>query len=519
MDKTVSLNYTVKPLSYEVINKEFSLCRCYILATGKNRNYSYISKEAVQAALPSLMNIPVVAHIKKGDDNHWYVGGHDRQIIIDDSGITVNDLTIPYGVVHESCNPEFVTVQEKDGSTAEYLVASLILWSGRYPILDAKSQTDPNVLFNESMEILAEAYSPLEEDKQYTNITEFSFSALCLLGRDLEDSDFHTEPCFPSSRVEPVKYDLNSNTFKNDFELMKAELQKLSLYSNNKFFEKEVKPNLDEKLKILEKFNVKAEDLDFNIEEISVEELESKLNEKFGQKEEPKTSFSATYNQKRDAIRNALDSIIKKDANDNIVESEYFYLMDFDETWVYVERDYWNESGDFEETHGRFAYTFDEESLTASISGELEPMFLVWLTAEEKQALDAERANFASIKSEFDAYKEEYKTKESDVEELRSFKTSREDADRKVAEEAIFDKFKNLSEVAEYKTLKENASKYDLQTLEKELCFLLVKNNLTVEFSKNDGLFKVGIDDELNPKAEDDNYGGLFIKYARKKKN
>ena len=309
LDKNLTLYYTVKPISFEKINDEFTKLRCYIMALGKNRNYSYFSKEAVEAALPTLFNIPVVAHIKKADDGHWYVGSHDRQIVIDDSGISVNDLTIPYGVVAESCNPEFVEITESNGIKATYLVADIILWTGRYPnILEAKSQ-DENILFNQSMEIGISGWKLLEEDKSYSDIFDFGFSALCLLGRDLENPEYHSEPCFPSASVVPTEFNIGDK-FKQEFEIMKYELKKLNLNQsshyevdikqNNQNGEGEKKP-LDEKLELLAKYNLAVDTIDFNIDEMSFEDLEVKLKEEYEQKDntdgDVKVSFSATYRQ------------------------------------------------------------------------------------------------------------------------------------------------------------------------------------------------------------------------------
>ena len=64
-NKTLSFSYVAKPISYEKINDKFTRMKCYVLALGKNRNFSHISKEAVDSALPSLALVPVVAHLQR----------------------------------------------------------------------------------------------------------------------------------------------------------------------------------------------------------------------------------------------------------------------------------------------------------------------------------------------------------------------------------------------------------------------------------------------------------------------
>ncbi len=49
-------------------------------------------------------------------------------------------------------------------------------------------------------------------------------------------------------------------------------------------------------------------------------------------------SFSATYRQKREALSNALDSEIVKDGAGNVVSETYYWVDDFDDSYVFVER-------------------------------------------------------------------------------------------------------------------------------------------------------------------------------------
>lgn len=523
MSKTLFLDYEIKPISFEVINPEFTKMRCWIMALGKNRNYSYFTKESVESALPSLYNIPVVAHIKKRSDGGWYVGSHDRQIVIDDDGITVNDLTLPFGLVPESCNPTFEEVIESDGTKVTYLVADILLWTGRYPdILDAKSQTDNQTYYNQSMEISVSAWQELQEDKKYSDITQFNFSALCLLGRDLENPEYHSEPCFPSARVEPYQYSFGDK-FKFELSLMIKELNKFNFNNDNHLNKEKEDKILNEKLELLAKYNLTIEQLNFSIEDFALEDLEKKLKEFSVKSEEvpdTKTSFSATYNQKREAIRNALDSVYVKNEDGDIVESTYYYLMDFSDEYVFVEKDHWTEDGNFEETHGRLPYSFDEATMTATITGEWVDMFLMWLTADEKQSLETMRNEFETIKSDFDAYKETYKTSEIDVEDLRKFKADVIAEKRKQDEEAIFSmkEFKDIVNNKDFKALKEKAGDYDLDTLT-EKCFSIL-GKTSVNFSVNTPVkketVKVNID-VVNPDA-DDSYGGLFAMYSNKNK-
>jgi len=511
MEKSIMLDYKIKPILFEELNSEFTLMRCYVLALGKNRNFSYFSKEAVDKAISGLYNIPVVAHLQRKDDGGWYVGSHDRQIVIDDKGITVNDLTIPFGVVPESASPEYVEVTEEDGSKVTYLALSLILWTGRYPdILEAKSTADDNIYFNQSMEILPTKYTPLAEDKNYMNITEFIFSALTLLGRDLENPEYNSEPCFPSARVEPFSL---GETFKKEFSLMIDELKKLSLdVKNQETFKETEDKQLNEKLEILAKYNLVPEDLDFSIDDMDIVELEAKVKDF----QKPKTDFSATFNQKRDAIRNVLDSLYVRNEDGDIIESTSYWLMDFDDTYAYVEKNYWNAKGDFEETHGRFSYTFDETDLKATLTSDLEEMFLYWLTAEEKQSLEAERSKFSDLTTDFENYKLNHSTENAEVEILKTFKLEKEKESRDADVAELFAKFEKLNGNEEFEALKKKESELDIDVLT-EKCFAIygkTQANFSFEKKKTEIVnIKVDTTFESTP---DDVYGEIIKKYSKK---
>ena len=69
----------IKPL-----NEEFTLAQCRVMALGKNRNFSHFSKEAVDEALPTLANIPVIAHVFADDEGKLRIGGHDMEIVSED---------------------------------------------------------------------------------------------------------------------------------------------------------------------------------------------------------------------------------------------------------------------------------------------------------------------------------------------------------------------------------------------------------------------------------------------------
>lgn len=225
--KNQTLGFTSKLSDFEIVNQEFIRCKCYMLATGDNVNGSDITLEAVKKAMTrgEFYNKPVVAHLYKDEGNgQWRVGGHDSKWIITNTSIEMVNECIPFGVIPESSNIQLEEVLEADGETVNtYLTCQIILWVGRFNIMDAAYSDD--IYFNQSCELSINEYH--YKDNDILAIDDFTFSALCLLNKS-DDKSKNVRPCFPSCRVEKMKaFSIDESQFKQNFELM---LEKLKQY-------------------------------------------------------------------------------------------------------------------------------------------------------------------------------------------------------------------------------------------------------------------------------------------------
>ena len=84
MTKRSAVRFNAKITPVKPLNDEFTLCKCYVMALNKNRNLSYIGRDASDEALPTLYNIPVVGHLYIDEKGNTHMGGHDY-VIADDS--------------------------------------------------------------------------------------------------------------------------------------------------------------------------------------------------------------------------------------------------------------------------------------------------------------------------------------------------------------------------------------------------------------------------------------------------
>lgn len=506
-----SLLFNTKLCSFEKLNDSFLKAKCYVLALGKNQNKSNFSKKNVDRAYPTLAYVPVIGHLMTDENGNSYLGGHDYKL--DLSSMSLKSQCVPFGVAIPSETPVYEDVIESDGTKSTYLVSDVVIWIGRYPDL-ADAIYDENTYFGHSMEIMYSKSEKMKDDPTYTDIIDFSFDALCMLNKS-DDEKFNVNPCFPSSSFKPATYSIN----KDDFSILMNEMKEQLIFCLKKNSENQGGKTLDEKNKVLQKYGKTIEDIDFSIEDISIEDLSIKMEELYGEKTKELAAFSVTYNQKREALKNAFKPIVVKDDNETYVEETYFYISDFDDDYVFVEVDHWSSTDDYTCKYVRYSYEFDTTNMTVTVSDDFEEMVKVWMTLEEKAKLDADRASFEMITTEFEAYKAEHTRDNSEFEALEIYKAEKEKAERISAEESLFAEYEDeIGQTNEFAELKEKSKDFSIDELKKEcLCIvgLYARANKKAETFSNGSTKAIKFSVET-PTEDDEPYGGLLKKYLNK---
>lgn len=469
---TVEFNAKIKPV--KPLNNEFTLCKCYVMALDKNRNLSFISKDAADAALPTLFNIPVIGHLYVDDEGKYHMGGHDYVLTKDENdNLMFKSVCVPYGVVPQQDNVSYEDIKEPNGDVHTYMVADVILWTGRFPEL-YEAIYNEEIYFGESMEINVNAHVPLEEDKNYTNITDYSYSALCLLGKS-DNPEFHKEPCFPISRVEPYEFSIDDKFS----ELMSQLKDELALCFDNDTGKKG--EGMDDTINTVTEPVVDTPENDTPENNEPETEAPAAIDEPQAQEftADPDTvgtpenvadnngepgeftenlaattvvEFDATYRERREALENALPELCERDEDGNHVRSINYWICDFTDNEVYVERHEWTRAEGCKESKGRFAYEFVDADKTAHLTSEFVEMFIKWLTREEVAQLEAMRAKY---------------------EELVEYKDKREKADREAEFDAVISSFAYLSEIEEYQTVYANRYSYETTKALEDACYII----------------------------------------------
>jgi outer membrane murein-binding lipoprotein Lpp len=255
------------------------------MATKKNRNYSYIAKETVEQKLGTLDYCPVVGYLYKNDKGEYRIAGHEAHF--DDDWELVPD-TQAFGVVKPN-SYHWETIDEF-GTEVDYLVADIILWVGRFKgLFDARYNDE--IYFSQSMEISVNEYRPLDEDSNYVEILDFSFSALCLLGK-YDNPDENVTPCFINAKVEP-KFSVSEfasqiEEIKNKLFALNEEEGETMDNNENMTMELETEEIVETETEIVEETTEEVAEVDETTKEEAAEEevtvdYEAKYNDALGE--------------------------------------------------------------------------------------------------------------------------------------------------------------------------------------------------------------------------------------------
>ena len=445
-NKYASLKFKAKVKPVEKLNDEFTLCKCYVQGVGKNRNYSYMSKENIIKNSSTLHYAPVIGHLIQKEDGSLYMGGHDWTI---DENCNFKSICVPYGVVTMD-DFEFEEVDEY-GEKVEYMTANVVLWTGRYPELMEAIYSD-DIFFNQSMEIAVEQYRPYEEDSNYMELLDWTYSALCMLGKaDDKDSPEHTEPCFIESKIIPYNFS------KAEFaEVMSEMKQGLAFY-----FEKK------------------------GVEE-AVEEIKDIIMEEAPESEEP-------------AVEEITEEPVAADEDESVVDEEAA------EEEAAEEESFEEEVSDEEAVEEEVV---EEEAAEEEISDESAEV--------ENVELNALQSEFDAYKESHTHSNEEYEALKADYNELKAFKDNYDAAELKAKKDAVLDRaeYSVLSDDDAFKALIADAEKYSVDEVEVRAKAIFADHVIkTGEFSvHNEDKKSKTLGFNLNAKESKKKraYGGLF---------
>ena len=507
------------------LNSSFAAGRLRVMYTGENRNGSAFSQEVVEAALPSLVNIPIVAHYDL-DENK--IGSHDVEVVRDEDGLRLRQLTEPCGVVPESVKASFSEEADANGTRHNYLVIEpVILWKRQEVYRHITGDLDGKV--DHSMEVNITSFHK-NEDEDVLTVDGFEFEALCLLES--------AEPCFEGSVLEVF----SAGDFKSKMEQMMEELRETfstfnpsesdadentESFAKTEIDIKETQINteggrvLDEKLALLAEYGIDAETLDFSLDDFSVEELREKF-EAMKETAEAEPETAETFELSGNLRKVLADALTEKTVERPWGQDMAYWFEDYDlEAGMVYATDCvnWNIYG--------FPFHMDGDNAVIDFDNakRMKHAFVEFVEGSEEDPAMPEmferitekfQENETTWSEKYNALHDEFeslKAATADIDELRVYK---ENAERNAAiaeREEVFAEFADLDGNEAFESLRENADNYTVQELTKE-CFAIRGMNATpAKFSKSEKAPKILVSRDENG-AKKEPYGGLFREFG-----
>ena len=336
MNKSIPTSTSVEFVSLTPLNPLISKCEIKVLYTGLNRNKSFITKDVANKMAQSLPGTPIVGEFLTQD-----FGDHgEEDLVIDENGLRFVKSTVPYGFIPTDAKIWWQNFLDCDGVEREYLLTEGYLWTGRYP----ETQRVISKGNGQSMELdrdslVGEWTKSDNAEFEYFNIDEAFFSALCILGEDVE-------PCFEGANIgrPSLLYSLDKDDFKSQLSAFMLDLKDALNtqggipMEDNKSLETPLAPEVEveevevveETTEIVEEVEVEAaetESADAEVEEFAKDDKKKKKKEE--EKEEEQTSEEQPSNDKQEENTDEEDKK-KKKKNYKLEEVEEYVQLSKD---------------------------------------------------------------------------------------------------------------------------------------------------------------------------------------------
>lgn len=407
-----------------------TLQSCHI---GKNVNNTIIEESVMNSCLPSFKNRPILGYIHEVD-GEWHFYKHNLHE--DENGEIVYD-EIPVGIVPESCDAKLEYDEKKDKT---YVVINGYIfeeYSKAAEILRREKECAVSV----ELSIREFSYNAKE---RCLVIEDFYFSGITILGKHPDGED--VVPGMAGSNIKLADFSAKNNSlFADKYETQIIEMQEkldklISCFNIDNSKKGGISMNHFEEL--LAKYSKTVEDITFEYEGMSDEDLDAKFEELFGESEtesendpvvvensdetedveesedvvvteevevaedESETTevveaivedekFTRTYELSHDDVRCALYALLVPYEE---ADNTYYYISEvFDDHFVYES---WCNGSII---YGQ-GYVKDEE--TVSFEGERYELFRELLTSSEKAELEAMRSNYTAISEKLKVYED-----------------------------------------------------------------------------------------------------------------
>ncbi len=234
-----------------------------------NINGSYLPEKATKKALPSFSNRPILGYIHEVDGQPEFYG-HNMQ---ENSDGSITYFEQPIGIIPESCGAHLEYDEEKKKT---YVVVKGYIfeeYSQAAEILEREGECSCSV----ELSVRELSYNAKDKLLVFDN---FFFSGVTILGKD--DDGNEVKPGMVGSNISLFQSDNETDTLIEILEKLNIVLSRFNI-NDNQTGKEETTVTLFERL--LEQYGKTVEDITFEYEGLSDEELEKAFAEAFGEVE------------------------------------------------------------------------------------------------------------------------------------------------------------------------------------------------------------------------------------------
>lgn len=287
----------------------------------KNRNNSSISEEAMLEAIPSFYNRPILGYIHQLSDGSYDFAGHE---LIEDKNGNIEYKEIPVGVIPESCNAQLIYDKEKEKTYLEVDGYIYEEYTKAADILREKGKCKVSI----EISVDEMSYSATEK---VLNIEKFHFRGVTILGKRDDSTERPIEEGMEGSNITLANFSKRDNslfTNSNNGEIVKmledinAKIACLTNFTINTKSLEEGGNHMTEFLKeLLLKYDKSIEELEFDYESMSEDELVSAFAEAFDV-ESGETSETEPESEGTEVVEHADNNTEDVEATETNTEAE-----------------------------------------------------------------------------------------------------------------------------------------------------------------------------------------------------
>ena len=507
----VPANFEVENTGYQDNTLLFGKVKVFHI--GPNRNGSSVTKSAAEKALSTIAYKPLLANFCEVDGVKDFTS-HDIELN-DDGSVTYIERQI-------GCFTADAPVIQYDETTEKEFVFAKVAIPREYTdacdIIERKNGTKVSV------ELLVNEMNYSAKD-DILELTDIIVQGCTCLGTNPETGD-SVEEGMQGARLDIVDFSVNNNSIvdKSNNELnskMLEILEKLNDTISNfniQNFNQEGGENTMNKFEeLLDIYGLTVEDVTFEVEGLSDEDLEAKFVEVYGDAEEFKKKKKCSDEEdeseeeedfagcgkkkKRCAVNTENNTVEFELSHDDIRmalygllestwdENSYAWVCEvYDNYFIYQKETYGDEGYDYK--YYKQGYSKNEDNV--ELSGDPVEVFSTFVTESEKTALDMIRSQY---------------------EELKAFKDQYDAAQTKAQKDEILEsaEYAEIKDSEEFKALVADAEKYSVDELKvkADLIFAAaMKKKFSFEAKPKNK--SVGINFNTKPNKKKTAYAGLF---------